>query len=92
MDGRTDAHTDMLDLTHVPWTLLEAIVPVLKPLYMSTRLMCSEEYPALSGIYPVLFSLIDHHLTVKERDCQAATNFKTHVIDDLKRGTRCIVQ
>ena len=47
--------------------------------------MCSVEYPALSGIYPVLFSLIDHHLTVKERNCPAVTNFKTHVVDDLKR-------
>ena len=75
----------VLDLTDDQWTLLEAIVPVLKPLYMSTRLMCSEEYPTLSGIYPVLFSLIDHHLTVKERDCPAVASFKTNVVDDLKR-------
>ena len=69
----------VLDLTDDQWTPLEAIVPVLKPLYMSTRLMCSEEYPTLSGIYPVLFSLIDHHLTIKERDCPAVASFKTHV-------------
>ena len=43
------------------------------------------EYPTLSGIYPVLFSLIDHHLTVKERDCPAVASFKTNVVDDLKR-------
>ena len=79
----SEAH--VLDLTDDQWTLLEAIVPVLKPLYMSTRLMCSEEYPTLSGIYPVLFSHIDHHLTVKERHCPAVASFKTHVVEDLKR-------
>ena len=74
-----------LDLTGDQWTLLEAIVNVFKSLYMSTRLMCSEEYPALSGISPVLFSLIDHHLAVKERNCPAVANFKTLVVIDLKR-------
>ena len=77
-----------LDLTDDQWTLLEAIVYVFKSLYMSTRLMFSEEYPALSGIDPVLFSFIDHHLTVKERDCPAVASFKTHVVDDLKRRYR----
>ena len=85
-------HSEVLDLTDDLWTLLEAIVPVLKPLYMSTRLMCSEKYPAHSGIYPVLFSLIDHHLAVKECDCPAVARFKTNVVDDLKFRYRLMEQ
>ncbi|MEW8547555.1 MAG: hAT transposon family protein [Candidatus Thiodiazotropha sp.] len=75
----------VLDMADEQWSFMEAIVPVLQPLYMATRLMCSEEYPTLSGVYPVLFSLIDMHLALRDTDCPAVAAFKTHVSDDLKR-------
>ena len=75
----------VLDMTDEQWSFMEAIVPVLKPLYMATRLMCSEEYPTLSGVYPVLFSLTDMHLAPRDTDCPAVAAFKTNVSEDLKR-------
>ena len=69
----------VLDLSDEQWSFMEAVVPVLKPLYMATRLMCSEEYPTLSGVYPILFSLTDMHLASKATDCPAVVALKTHV-------------
>ena len=69
----------VLDLSDEQWSFMEAVVPVLKPLYMATRLMCSEEYPTLSGVYPILFSLTDMHLPSKATDCSAVVALKTHV-------------
>jgi len=45
-----------LELSDDNWRVVEALIPVLKPLYLATRVMCSEEYPTLSGIYPIVFS------------------------------------
>ena len=50
------ADARVLDMADEQWALIEGMVPILKPLYMATRLMCSEEYPTLSGTYLVLFS------------------------------------
>lgn len=75
----------VLDMADEQWSFIEAIVPVLKPLYMATRLMCSEEYPTLSGVNPILFSLTNHHLARKETDSPAIAALKTHIADDLKR-------
>ena len=76
----------VVDLSDEQWSFMEAVVPVLKPLYMATRLMCSEEYPTLSGVYPILFSLTDMHLAPKATDCPAVVALKTHVSEDLKRS------
>lgn len=79
------ADARILDMTDDQWTIIEGMIPVLKPLYMATRLMCSEEYPTLSGTYPVLFSLINYHLSENDKDSTAVSAFKKHVSDDLQR-------
>lgn len=78
------ADARVLDMADEQWALIEGMVPILKPLYMATRLMCSEEYPTLSGTYPVLFSLINYHLSVNDKDCTAVAAFKKQVSDDLQ--------
>lgn len=50
-----------LELSDDNWRVVEALIPVRKPLYLATRVMCSEEYPTLSGIYPIVFSLTTNH-------------------------------
>lgn len=58
---------------------------MLKPLYMATRLMCSEEYPNFSGVNPILFNPINDHLAHKATSCPAVAVFKIQIADDLKR-------
>ncbi|XP_041369563.1 E3 SUMO-protein ligase ZBED1-like [Gigantopelta aegis] len=60
----------ILDLIDSHCTIIEGMIPVLKPLYMATRIMCSEEYPTISGLYPILYILKNHNLLVKDTDCQ----------------------
>ena len=58
--------TRVLHLSDEQWSLMEAVVSVLKPLYMATPLKCSEEYLTLSEVYPIRFSLTDMHLAPKQ--------------------------
>ncbi|KAJ8318648.1 hypothetical protein KUTeg_003739 [Tegillarca granosa] len=39
----SDART--LDLSDSQWQIMQSMAPVLKPLYMATRLVCSEAFP-----------------------------------------------
>ncbi|XP_041366567.1 E3 SUMO-protein ligase ZBED1-like [Gigantopelta aegis] len=75
----------ILDLTDSHWTIIEGMIPVLKPLYMATRIMCSEEYPTISGLDPILYSLKNHHLLVKDTDCVSVATFKEKLLADIHR-------
>ena len=72
-----------LNLTDGQLKLIEGLVPVLKPLYFATRTMCSELYPTVGGIYPILFSIINHHLAENDQDTAAVAKFKKDVHSDL---------
>ena len=74
-----------LELSDDNWRVVEALIPVLKPLYLATRVMCSEEYPTLSGIYPIVFSLTTNHLRGNDTDMKAIADFKKIVADDITR-------
>jgi len=65
-----------LNLTDHQLKIIEGLVPVLKPLYFATRTMCSELYPTVGGIYPILFRIINHHLAENAQDTPAVAKFK----------------
>ncbi|KAJ8303982.1 hypothetical protein KUTeg_017565 [Tegillarca granosa] len=71
-------------MTDNQWQVIEGLIPVLKPLYMATRVMCSEEYPTLSGACPIIFSIIYHHMKADNSDIPAVRKFKSFLIDDVK--------
>ncbi len=75
----------LLDLTENQWRVMEEMVPVLKPLYMATRIMCSEEYPTISGLYPILFSLKNHHFVRNDTESVTVANFKAKLLDDIEK-------
>jgi hypothetical protein len=72
-----------LNLTEEQMKVIEGLVPVLKPLYMATTAMCSEEYPTVGGVYPILFSLINHHLNPNAIDIPEVSKFKADVRADI---------
>ncbi|XP_062618085.1 E3 SUMO-protein ligase ZBED1-like [Saccostrea cucullata] len=74
----------ILDLSDGQWLILEGMITVLRPFYMATRVMCSEEYPTVSGVYPILYSLLNKHLISMDSDCVAVASFKRHVKSDLE--------
>ena len=51
---------------------------------MSTRLMCGEEYPTASGVFPILYSLVENHLHETDTDPVAIASFKRFVKTDLQ--------
>jgi hypothetical protein len=51
----------VLSLSDDQMKIIEGLVPVLKLLYIATRTMCSELYPTVGGVYPILYSSIRHH-------------------------------
>ncbi|XP_066578824.1 E3 SUMO-protein ligase ZBED1-like [Amia ocellicauda] len=79
------SETTMYELSDSQWSVMQAMVPVLRPLYVATRIMCSEEYPGLSGVYPILCSLRSQHLRVYKADIEAVAEFKRIVTSILDR-------
>ena len=74
----------VLDLHENQWLIMDAMVTVLRPFYMATRLMCSEEYPTAGGVFPILYSLVENHLQETDTDPVAIASFKKFVKTDLK--------
>ncbi|XP_076361643.1 E3 SUMO-protein ligase ZBED1-like [Tachypleus tridentatus] len=80
-----DSQAKVLDITDKDWEVIQDIVPVLQPLYIATRVLCSEQYPTLSGVMPIMYSLLEIHLKTKDADSNVVKNFKDEVSQDLKR-------
>ncbi|XP_076341474.1 E3 SUMO-protein ligase ZBED1-like [Tachypleus tridentatus] len=57
-----DSQAKVLNITDKDWEVIQDIVPVLQPLYIATRVLCSEQYPTLSGVMPIVYSLLEIHL------------------------------
>lgn len=68
--------TRLFDLSDGQW--FEGMNVVLRPFYMhmSTRVISSEEYPIVSGVNSILYSLLNKHLDAMDTDCVAAALFK----------------
>lgn len=74
-----------LDITEEQVKIIEGLVPVLKPLYMATAAMRSEEYRTVGGVYPILFSLINQcywHSCSKQTDVHADIVFRHRLVKD----------
>ncbi|XP_076358927.1 E3 SUMO-protein ligase ZBED1-like [Tachypleus tridentatus] len=80
-----DSQAKVLDITDKDWEVIQDIVPVLQPLYIATRGLCSEQYPTLSGVMPIVYSLLEIHLKTKDSDSNVVKNFKVEISQDLKR-------
>jgi hypothetical protein len=72
----------VLSLSDDQMKIIEGLVPVLKPLYIATRTMCSELYPTVGGVYPILYSIIRHHLKANSTD-STVSELKADVHADL---------
>ena len=73
-----------LDITDDQWGLMERLLILLKPFFIATTVMCSEEYPTLSGIFPILYSLVDNHLGPHADDPASIRTFKELALKELK--------
>ncbi|XP_076372359.1 E3 SUMO-protein ligase ZBED1-like [Tachypleus tridentatus] len=80
-----DSQAKVLDITDKDWEVIQDIVLVLQPLYIATRVLCSEQYPTLSGVMPIMYSLLEIHLKTKDSDSNVVKNFKDEISQDLKR-------
>ena len=79
---KKDAAT--IDMADSNWKVVENIVTALKPFYKATTALCSEQYPTLSSVYPVVFSLLHHHLVDHDDDRGAVAQFKQITRSQLK--------
>ncbi|XP_067664262.1 E3 SUMO-protein ligase ZBED1-like [Haliotis asinina] len=68
-----------LDLKDNHWVLVDQLVSALKPLVSATEVLCSEEFPTSSGVYPLVFALVDNHLIAKDLDSNIVCDMKTRI-------------
>ena len=84
-DKLTPASQQHLDLTPDQWELLHQMVNVLKPLQMTTTVMCTDRDVSASLVYPLLNGLLNHHLSASSNDLQPVQKFKETVANELKK-------
>ena len=84
-DKVTPAFQQHLDLTPDQWELLHQMVNVLKPLQMTTIVMCTDRDVSASLVYPLLNGLLNHHLSASSNDLQPVQKFKETVAKELRK-------
>ena len=62
------------------WKLMDELAEVLLPLKVVYEKMCGQDYPTLSGIYPVLICLIKVHLKIDPANLICVKDFKKKII------------
>ena len=61
------------------------VIPVLKPLEVATALLSSEAAPPASSVYPMLWGLVNVHLTPKEEDLSTIHDVKETLSKEIKK-------
>lgn len=62
---------------------MEQLIVVLKLLKTSTELLSKEKHVSVSLVAPVMFTLVNKHLDIKDVDSSLVNNFKKVVKDDI---------
>ena len=57
-----------LDLRDSDWSIVEALVGVLRPLQVATQALSGEFYPTLGQVYPIIYGLLKNHLKSNEEE------------------------
>lgn len=84
-DNITTVHRAIsLEITGNEWRLINDLVVVLKPLQVSTTVLCSETTVTSSMVLPVVDSLVSRFLQEKSSDATVITEFKRVVACDLR--------
>ena len=80
------SHRDLIHLEHSPaeWRVLEDLVEVLKPFKHATTYLCSELYPSLSALGPLLHE-IQKKLTINGSDLSEIKQVKRAISNDLDK-------
>ncbi len=73
------------DLSPDVWDMLVLLLPVLKPLQVTTQVMSNQQYPSLSMVFPILFQLLTFHLKPNLSDSADISSFKECVSTELMR-------
>ena len=79
----SDAKT--LELRDEHWQLMADLLPVLKPLQIATSVMSTECTPSASTLYPMLWGVVNNHLTVTDEDSATVSTFKQEVSNSIKQ-------
>ena len=66
------------------WIIIDQILPLLRTLTSATEVLCIEEFPSISGIYPLVFGLLKKQLCQNDTDSNVLNQVKTWISDGLK--------
>ena len=66
------------------WTLDDLFVATLKQFVTATDILSNEEFPISSGMYPLVFGLINKHLVVLEVHTNVIAEMKNAISDGLR--------
>jgi len=86
-DRNVVKHADVktLEVRDEHWQLMADLLPVLKPLQIATSVMSTKCTPPATTLYPMLWGLVNNHLTVRDEDCATVSTFKRAVSDAIKQ-------
>lgn len=74
-----------LSLTEFQWESMEEMCNLLKPLQVSTTVLCSETTCTLPALHSIISSIINKHMVVSIEDGENVQSFKKEMSLSLKR-------
>jgi hypothetical protein len=75
----------LLEITEEQWTLAQDILPLLHSLECVSDILCGENYPTASIVYPITTSLLTNHLSAAEGDSAHVEQMKSTISSSLRR-------
>ena len=74
------AEAKTLDMKEEHWTLIEELLPVLRPLQVVTSLFSAEQSPSASTVYPTLWKLIKREFAPADSNSSTIAEFKVGLL------------
>jgi len=76
---------EKLEIKETEWTLIDSLIKVLKPIHMTTTVLCTEKHSPISMIRPIIKKIIEKHLLHSDDEDTVIQSFKKTIVLELER-------
>ncbi|XP_025416574.1 zinc finger BED domain-containing protein 1-like [Sipha flava] len=76
---------EKLEIKETEWTLIDSLIKVLKPIDMTTTVLCTEKHSPISMIRPIIKKIIEKHLLPSDDEDTVIQSFKKTIVLELER-------
>ncbi|XP_071579132.1 E3 SUMO-protein ligase ZBED1-like [Temnothorax nylanderi] len=79
----TASVAESLEISEREWTLIEALLTLLKPLQLATTVLCGDNSSPVSMVRPVLQKTLQNHMQIRDEDDVMIKNAKEIIANEI---------